>query len=142
MPKGKVLIVDDEPDVVSYLEMVLRDAGYDTVSAREGSEGLTLARSERPDLVSLDISMPQASGTRFYRDIRRDPTLASVPVVIVTAVTGYGGDPYGFQKFLTGRKLVPPPDGFFPKPIDRDAFLAVVDRLVARTRGPAAATTG
>ncbi len=127
----KILIIDDEPDVVSYLEMLLRDAGYETVSASNGREGMEMARQEKPDLVTLDVSMPEASGTRFYREIRQDPDLAETPVVIVTAVTGYGGDPYGYEKFLSGRKLVPPPDGFFPKPIEPESFLAAIGELLS-----------
>jgi len=126
----KILIVDDEPDVVSYLEMLLRDNGYETISASNGREGIEVTRQERPDLVTLDVSMPEASGTRFYRDIRSDADLASIPVVIVTAVTGYGGDKYGYEKFLSGRQLVPPPDGIFPKPIEPEPFLKVIAELL------------
>jgi len=126
----KILIVDDEPDVVSYLEMLLRDNGYETVSASNGREGIEVARREKPDLVTLDVSMPEASGTKFYRDIRADDELVDVPVVIVTAVTGYGGDKYGYEKFLSGRRLVPPPDGFFPKPIEPEPFLAAIAELL------------
>ena len=129
-PAKKVLIVDDEPNVVSYLEMLLQDSGYDTVTAGDGSAALDMVRKEKPDLVSLDISMPKASGTRFYKEVKTDPDLASIPVVIVTAVTGYAGDPYGYEKFLSHRSLVAPPEGFFPKPIDRDEFLAKVEELL------------
>jgi CheY-like chemotaxis protein len=128
---GRILIVDDEPDVVSYLEMLLRDAGYETLSAANGHEALELVRRERPDLVTLDVSMPEASGTRFYKDVKADPALAGIPVVIVTAVTGYGGDPYGYERFLSGRKIVPPPDGFFPKPIEPEKLLEAVAHLLA-----------
>ena len=130
-PAKRVLVVDDEPDVLAYLEMLLRDSGYQTFTAGDGAAALELARREKPDLVTLDISMPRASGTRFYKEVKTDPELAPIPVVIVTAVTGYGGDPYGYEKFLSQRSLVPPPDGFFPKPIDRDAFLAAVKKLLA-----------
>jgi len=126
----KILIVDDEPDVVSYLEMLLRDSGYETLSASDGREAIELVRRERPDLVTLDISMPEASGTRFYREIKRDAELASIPVIIVTAVTGYGGDKYAYKEFISHSKLVPPPEGYFPKPIDRDALLESVRKLL------------
>ena len=127
----KVLIVDDEPDIVSYLEMLFKDSGYDTVSASNGNKGIELVREEKPDLVTLDISMPEASGTRFYKEVRKDPVLGSVPIIIVTAVTGYAGDKYGYEKFLSQSSLVPPPDGFFPKPIERDSLLARVKELLA-----------
>lgn len=127
----RVLIVDDEPDVVSYLEMLLHDSGYETISASDGREGIEMARREKPDLVTLDISMPEASGTRFYKEIRTDPELASIPIVIITAVTGYGGDPHAYEKFISGRRSVPPPDGYFPKPIDKKEFLKTIQRLLA-----------
>ncbi len=127
----RILIVDDEPDVVSYLEMLFRDSGYETLTASDGTVALDMTRKEKPDLVTLDISMPRASGTRFYKEIKTDPALATIPVVIVTAVTGYGGDPRGYEKFLNRQSLVPMPEGFFPKPIDRDEFLAAVKKLLS-----------
>lgn len=127
----KILIVDDEPDVVSYLEMILQDNGYETLTAANGNEALELVRSEKPDLVTLDISMPEASGTRFYVELKKDPEISSTPVFIVTAVTGYGGDKYGYEKFISQRRLVPPPEGFFPKPIDREKFVAAVKEQLA-----------
>lgn len=126
----KILIVDDEPDVVGYLEMLLQDRGYATVTAENGNEALERVRRERPDLVTLDISMPEASGTRFYKELKTDPELKGTPVLIVTAVTGYGGDPYGYEKFLSRSGLVPPPEGFFPKPIERESFLEAVEQAL------------
>jgi CheY-like chemotaxis protein len=130
----RILIVDDEPDVASYLEMLLRDHGYETLTASNGREAIDLVRRTRPDLVTLDISMPEASGTRFYKDLKTDPALAAIPVVIITAVTGYGGDPYGYEKFISGRKMVPPPDGFFPKPIEPEKLLQSITELLAAAR--------
>ena len=128
--RKKILVVDDEPSVVSYLETLLQDNGYDTISASNGREGLEKARSEKPDLVTLDISMPEKSGVRLYTDLRGDPALAGVPVVIVTGVTGFGGKSEEFQKFISTRKQVPPPDGFVPKPIEQEGFLEVVKKLL------------
>jgi CheY-like chemotaxis protein len=89
-----------------------------------------MVRKERPDLVTLDISMPKASGTRFYKALKTDPEIASTPVIIITAVTGYGGDPYGYEKFISNRKLVPAPEAFFPKPIDREEFVKAIKGLL------------
>ena len=133
-PQGgrkKILVLDDEANVVTYLETLLQDNGYDTVSAADGSEGMEKMRSEKPDLVTLDISMPEKSGVRFYREIKEVPELATVPVVVVTAVTGYGGKAEDFQKFISTRKHIPPPDGLVPKPIDRDELLKGVTSLLS-----------
>jgi len=128
--KKKVLIVEDEDHIVTYLATLLQDNGYETIAAFNGKEGMAKVKSEMPDLVCLDITMPEQSGIRFYRDLKDDPKLASIPVVIVTAVTGYGGDPESFKNFLSTRKQVPPPEAFFPKPIDEQTFLETLSRLL------------
>ena len=133
-PQGgrkKILVLDDEANVVTYLETLLQDNGYDTVSAADGSEGLEKMRSEKPDLVTLDISMPEKSGVRFYRELKDDSELAAVPGVVVSAGTGYGGKPEDFQKVMSTRKNLPPPDAFVPKPIDRDELLKVIEDLLS-----------
>jgi len=129
--KKKILIVDDEPDIVSYLEMVLQDSGFETLTAGNGNEAMEAVKRERPDLVTLDISMPEASGTRFYKEIRTDPEFSAIPVIIVTGVTGLGGDKYAYESFISNRRLVPAPEAFFPKPIDREAFVEAVKELLA-----------
>jgi CheY-like chemotaxis protein len=126
----KILVVDDEPDIRSYLEMVLKDEGYDTISAENGREGFEKAQSDKPDLICLDITMPEESGIRCYRNLRQHDELKSVPVVIVTAVTGVGGDPDPFEQFISSRPQVPAPDGFFSKPIEREAFLGKLAELL------------
>jgi len=129
--RKKVLVLDDEPNVVAYLETLLQDNGYDTVSAGDGREGMEKARSEKPDLITLDISMPEESGIRFYRELKADPDLSDIPVIIVTGVTGFGYKPEDFQKFISSRKQIPPPDGFVAKPIDRDELMKGVTSLLS-----------
>jgi CheY-like chemotaxis protein len=133
-PNGKktILVIDDEPHIVTYLEALLEDHGYATVAAANGREGMEMTRAHHPDLICLDITMPKQSGIRYYRDLKDDPELAGIPVVVVTAVTGYGGDPQSFKQFLDTRKQVPPPEGFFSKPIDRDTFLEKVAEIVGQ----------
>ena len=126
----KVLIIDDEADTVTYLETLLRDNGYNTISANNGKEGMEKVKSEHPDLVLLDMSMPEQSGMGFYREIIGDENLAKIPVIFVTGVTGFGGDDQALKKFIEGRRNIPAPAGFFPKPIDRDAFLKKVGEIL------------
>jgi CheY-like chemotaxis protein len=133
-PQGgrkKILVLDDEVNVATYLVTLLQDNGYDTVSAADGSEGLEKLRSEKPDLVTLDISMPEKSGVRFYREVKEDPELAGIPVVVVSAITGYGGRPEDFEKFMSTRKNLAPPNAFVPKPIDREELLKVIKDLLS-----------
>jgi len=129
--KKRILVLDDEPHVVTYLETLLNDNGYDTISASNGKDGIEKAKSEPIDLVCLDISMPEHSGIRFYRDLKDDPQTSAIPVLIVTAVTGEAGDPEPFKRFISTRKQVPPPEGFLSKPIDKQEFLDTVSKILS-----------
>jgi DNA-binding response OmpR family regulator len=119
-----VLIVDDEPDVVTFLSSLLEDSGFAVISARDGEEGFRKARSEHPDLISLDITMPQESGVRMYRDVVETAETANIPVIIVTGISK------DFKQFIYGRKHLKPPAGYFEKPIDKEQFLSKVRSLV------------
>ena len=113
------------------LETLLEDSGYETASAGNGNAALERVKAERPDLITLDISMPETSGVRFYRDLKEDPQLADIPVIVVTGVTGYGGDPEEFKKFISTRKQVPPPDEFVAKPVNQEELLHKIKTLVS-----------
>lgn len=129
--RKKILVIDDEMDTVTYLTTLLQDNGYDTVSANDGQEGLEKVRSENPDLVLLDVTMPQKSGMGFYKEIKSDPKFASTPVIFVTGVTGFDGDKEAIKKFIEGRPSLPSPEGFFPKPIDQEVFLKKIGEILA-----------
>jgi CheY-like chemotaxis protein len=133
-PKKRVLVVDDEADVVTYLTALLTDAGYEVGVARNGEEALASVRADPPDLISLDITMPERSGVGFYRKVKEDESLRSIPVVIVTGVTNPMAGSKGegtFESWISSRRQIPPPDGFFEKPIDKDEYLAKVAELLA-----------
>jgi len=130
-PKKRILVIDDEPHVVTYIKTLLEDNGYETVTASDGAEGLEMVRKYRPDLVCLDITMPETTGIRFYRDLKEDTALSKTPVVVVTAVSYYGRDPEPFKRFLSTRKQVPPPEGFIPKPIDQKQLIDTVGAILS-----------
>lgn len=125
--KRKILIIDDDPGVVTFLETLLQDNGYETETAADGAEGLDKIRAARPDLITLDITMPEKTGVRFYRDVREDEALATIPVVMVTGVMKE------FKKFIHTRRQVPPPDGYISKPIDQQELLETVAKLLAKS---------
>jgi CheY-like chemotaxis protein len=126
----RILVIDDEPDERIYLATLLEDNGYATETAEDGNEGLEKARADPPDLITLDITMPGKSGVKFFREIRQDPELGRIPIVVVTGVTGLGGKPEEFHKFLSTRQHAPPPEGFIPKPVDRAMLIETVARLL------------
>jgi len=126
----KILIIDDEKDVITYLDTLFKNNGYDTISADNADDGIEKAKTEKPDLVSLDIVMPGKSGIKVYRTLRDDEQLKRIPVIVVTAATGYRNDPQEFKKFLSTRRHYPPPDGFVPKPIDKEELIKGVKDLI------------
>lgn len=109
----KVLVVDDEPHIVKYLTVFLRDCGYETCSASNGEEGFEVLKREKPDLVTLDLQMPNETGTWFYRHMIKHKEFKDVPVIVISGIPG---------RHLAVSK----PLAVFEKPIDRDALLAAI----------------
>ena len=86
--KPKVLVVDDEPDALELIEFNLKGAGFDVVTAADGEEALRLARSHAPDLVLLDLMLPEVDGLEVCKILRRDSSTSSLPIIMVTAKAG------------------------------------------------------
>ena len=120
----KILIVDDEPDVLIYLETFLEDNGFDTLSANNGITALKMAKTEKPDLITLDITMPEQSGIKTYRYIKSDQDLRAIPVVIITAM----GE--SIKHVLNRLVGFPEPEGFMSKPIVQDKLIEMISNLV------------
>lgn len=120
-----ILIVDDEPDTCAFLSVLLEDDGFETITAADGNEALAALQASLPDLISLDITMPEKSGVKFYREIKENPEWSKIPIVIVTGITNE------FERFISTRKQVPPPEGYVSKPIDTEKFLGLVRKLTA-----------
>jgi DNA-binding response OmpR family regulator len=85
MGTPRVLIVEDEPNIVLSLEILLQRAGYETASSADGEAALELIRRTHPDVVLLDIMLPKLNGYEVCRVVKSDPTLSSIPVVMLTA---------------------------------------------------------
>ncbi len=83
--KTKILVVDDEPDALEVLGFKLREAGYTPLFAKDGHRALTAARDEKPDLIVLDLMLPEVDGLEVCKILRRDAATASIPVIMLTA---------------------------------------------------------
>lgn len=119
----KILIVDDDPDLVEAVSMLLEAEGFAPIPAYGGGEGLEAARSQTPDLIVLDIMMPDMDGYQVAQKLSEDDALCDIPVIMLTAVTEYVGDTsYSHSE---GKTLVA--DDFFEKPVDPQAL---VDRIL------------
>lgn len=138
----KILIVDDEQDVITFLSAILEENGYTSISAGDGVEGLNLLRKENPDLVLLDLMMPKKSGITMFQELRNDWKLSNTPVVVVTGVSEVTG--VDFRNFMykqplrdekkfvetTGLTKYTVPDGYVEKPIDPDELIRAVKKAL------------
>lgn len=120
MPK-KILVIEDEPDVIKILEHYLGTKGYSVTTAQDGQQGLDKLKKERPDLILLDVLMPVMDGFGFYKIIKKDAQFAQVPVVILTARGGMRGT---FEALEV--------DDFIAKPFDADDLMGKVDNALRR----------
>lgn len=124
---GKIaLIIDDEPDITTYHATLLSDNGWEVRTANSGDEGLELAKAEKPDVVLLDVMMPERGGLSTLIGFRKNDDLKAVPVVLVTGIQEtLTAD---FEKFLDRFKHYNP-DGYVEKPIDPDSLLKLLDEV-------------
>lgn len=86
MSKTKILCIEDDPDMIDYLVLVLGRAGYEVIGAEGGAQGLELMRRELPDLVLLDLMMPEMDGAEVLLRKGKDATIRDIPVIALTAL--------------------------------------------------------
>lgn len=113
--RKKILCIEDEPDMIELVRMIVERRGFDFRGAEGGREGLEMVRREKPDLVLLDLMMPGVDGWEVYRQLKADPELNKIPIVVVTAkaqsidkvlgmhiarVDAYVTKPFGSQELL------------------------------------------
>ncbi len=82
----KILIIDDDPIVLKYLENLLADNGYEAYKASSGAEGLNLMATIKPDLITLDLQMPAEWGPRFYRRMTKNKDLKDIPIIVISGL--------------------------------------------------------
>jgi Fe-S oxidoreductase/ActR/RegA family two-component response regulator len=118
----RILVVDDEEDVRTFLTTLLEDAGATTYEATDGDEAIAVAKKEMPDLITLDLSMPGKDGVEAFCELRKTPEIEELAVCVVT------GHPE-FRKVIYDRP-VPPPEGYMEKPVDEDALVSNIRRII------------
>jgi len=124
MAGTKLLVVDDEPDAVLILAKTLSARGYEVTTAESGLQAINLAKAEKPDLILLDILMPDMDGTQVAAALREDPTTRNIPVIFLTCLITKKTQEIGLRYHDAGRYM------FMSKPYDLDNLLAEIDRLV------------
>lgn len=122
----KILIVDDDPDLVEAVSMLLEAEGMIPIAAYGGVEGLAKAKSEKPDLIVLDVMMPDKDGYEVSKELSKDEALSGIPVIMLTAVGDYIGSTH--YSHASGKDLVA--DDFFQKPVDPQALVDRISELL------------
>ncbi|MBW1692357.1 MAG: response regulator [Deltaproteobacteria bacterium] len=126
--KGKILVVDDEPDVVDMLRMMLENASYEVVSAYDGKEGIEKAKQEKPDAIVLDLMMPGMDRFEACKEMKNDPDLKDIPVLVLTAISRHFSD----TKYARSLGLGLVSDDYIDKPVDPNVLLNRIAGLLGK----------
>jgi DNA-binding response OmpR family regulator len=126
MPNNKILIVDDDPDVLQGMHLRLKANHYDICLAVDTFSGVAEARRSRPDLILLDLGLPAGGGFMVMERLKMIPSLAIIPVIVISARDGLGNQKRAFD---AGAKA------FLQKPVDDDRLLAVIRQTLGEPAG-------
>jgi CheY-like chemotaxis protein len=121
-----VAIVDDEEDITTYLGLALEDNGFRVVSTTQAAEAIPMLEKARPDLVCLDLLMPEQTGMSLYAKLVGHPHLGGIPILILSGLA----DPEEMPAILDQAGNLPEPAGFIEKPVDMRQFLGTVSSLL------------
>ena len=125
MDKKRILIVDDEIEMVEMETVRLKASGYEVAAAYDGPSGLKQVKFWQPDLVILDIMLPQMDGYQVCAALKKDPQSRNIPIILVSAME---------QKYDTGLGKKVGADYYFTKPFEPVALLAKVRELIHRQK--------
>ena len=127
----KILIVDDELDIRVFMATLLETSGFRPIATEDGQQGLELARKHKPSLVIMDVMMPKENGIHLYRELKKDPDLKNVPVIMVSGIAR--------KTFLHSQSVldaheggqIPEPAAYIEKPAEPDELLRTIQRVLA-----------
>ena len=129
----KILVIDDEPDVRVYLSKIFKDQGCMVSDAPDANQAMRAIRASRPDLITLDLVLPRKTGEKLYWELKKDESLAAIPVVIVSGYASIDNPRIDFHGFIAEKNL-PQPDGFLEKPIDLEKLIGTVQHVLQNGR--------
>jgi DNA-binding response OmpR family regulator len=124
MDKKRILIVDDEEDILKVLRFRLEANSYEVLIASDGQEGLNKARSEKPDLIILDLMLPKLDGYKVCRMLKFDETYKAIPIIIFTAKAQKKDEELGMEMGA---------DAYISKPFEPEILLGKMKELLSKT---------
>jgi DNA-binding response OmpR family regulator len=126
MAKKYVLIVDDDPDLVETVAMLLESKGYEVGKAYDGIEGEESIKKRRPDVLVLDVMMPRKDGYKLCKELKSNKWTQDIPVILLTAV----GEAVSSTTYTHAEGMSTEAEDFIPKPVDAKTLVEAVERLL------------
>jgi two-component system alkaline phosphatase synthesis response regulator PhoP len=124
----KILIVDDDPDLVEAVTMILKSKKFEVVVAYNGKEGIEKVKAERPDLVVLDVMMPEKDGYSVCKELKSDPKWSQIPILLLTAVASH----VPTTRFTQQMGMETEADDYIDKPVEPDVLVKRIETLLAK----------
>ena len=120
--KKKILLIDDDPDFVEAVKVIVENGGYDVKVAYDGEEGLEAVAAEKPDLIVLDVMMPVMNGHECCAKLKADPATAKIPVILLTAVA----DRVTTSTYTHRDMVESEAEDYMPKPVEPKELLNLI----------------
>jgi len=124
----KILVVDDDPDLVESVTIMLESKGYEVIQAYGGFEGLEKAKNEAPDLIVLDVMMPDKDGFKVCSELKGDPQYADIPIILLTAVASK----ISSTSYTARMGMETEADDYVDKPVEASEIARRVEALLAK----------
>jgi DNA-binding response OmpR family regulator len=125
---AKILIVDDDPDLVEAVSIILESKGYEVSAAYGGIEGLGKAKTENPDLIVLDVMMPDKDGYVVCKELKEDPKYQSVPILLLTAVVSK----ISTTRYTQQMGMETEADDYVDKPVEPEELVRRIETLLSK----------
>jgi two-component system alkaline phosphatase synthesis response regulator PhoP len=124
----KILVVDDDPDLVESVTMILENKNHEVIQAYGGIEGLEKAKVEKPDAIILDVMMPDKDGYEVCKELKGDPEYSDIPILLLTAVVSQ----ISSSTYTSRMGMETEADDYIDKPVEPGELAKLVERLLAK----------
>jgi two-component system alkaline phosphatase synthesis response regulator PhoP len=125
---AKILVVDDDPDLVESVTMILENKNHEVIQAYGGIEGLEKAKAEKPDAIILDVMMPDKDGYEVCKELKGDPEYSEIPILLLTAVVSQ----ISSSTYTSRMGMETEADDYIDKPVEPGELAKLVERLLAK----------